>query len=165
MLLREMALAVLKQCEARWRAVLASFDKRYEKLIADHPDAKKEMDLVRVSIVRTGQLVQNSPKVNGNGPKWKQLADKAEADRQNLCKFLDGQALFTGVFLTYVATYMQMRGSIQPSSKKSGHEDASQAQKKKKQTPKDRQTLKTVLQQETKEATSNLPKPTAGGSE
>jgi hypothetical protein len=30
----------------RWQAVLALFDERYEKLIADHPDGKKEMDLV-----------------------------------------------------------------------------------------------------------------------
>jgi hypothetical protein len=40
--------------------VLALFDERYEKLIADHPDAKKEMDLVRACIVQIGQLVQNS---------------------------------------------------------------------------------------------------------
>jgi hypothetical protein len=28
--------------------VLAPFEERYEKLIADHPDAKKEMDLVKL---------------------------------------------------------------------------------------------------------------------
>jgi hypothetical protein len=53
--------------------VLASFRERYEKLIANHLDAKKEMDLVGASMVQIGQLVQNSPKVNGNGAKWKQL--------------------------------------------------------------------------------------------
>jgi hypothetical protein len=51
--------------------VLASYDEKYEKLIADHPDAKKEIDLVRASISQIGQLVQNSPKVNGNDAKWK----------------------------------------------------------------------------------------------
>jgi hypothetical protein len=39
--------------------------------------AKKEMDLLQASVVQTGQLVQNLPKVNGNGAKWKQLADRA----------------------------------------------------------------------------------------
>jgi hypothetical protein len=84
--------------------VLAPFDERYEKLMADHPDAKKEVNLVRATIVQIGQLVQNSPEVNGNGAKWKHLADRAEADRHMLCKLLDGWALFTGLFHTYPAT-------------------------------------------------------------
>jgi hypothetical protein len=29
-----------------WQAMLASFDERDEKSIADHPDAKKERDLM-----------------------------------------------------------------------------------------------------------------------
>jgi hypothetical protein len=78
--------------------VVPSFDDRYEKLIADHPDVKKEMDLVQTSIVQIGQLVQNSLKVNGNGTKWKQLADRAEADRHTLGKFLDRQAHLLAYF-------------------------------------------------------------------
>jgi hypothetical protein len=39
--------------------------------------AKKEIDLLQASVVQRGQLVQNLPKVNGNGAKWKQLADRA----------------------------------------------------------------------------------------
>jgi hypothetical protein len=76
--------------------MLALFDERDEKLIVDHPDAKKERDLMQASIVQMGQIFQNYPKVNGNGAKWKQLADKAEADRHTHCKFLDGQAIFIG---------------------------------------------------------------------
>jgi hypothetical protein len=34
---------------------------RYERLIAGHPDAKKEMDLVGVSTLQTRQLVQIRP--------------------------------------------------------------------------------------------------------
>jgi hypothetical protein len=97
-----MVLAAITQCETRRRVVLASFRERYEKLIADHPDAKKEMDLVRNSAVQIRQLVKKSPKVNGNNTKREQLAD-----RHTLCKFLDGQALITGLFHTYAATYIQ----------------------------------------------------------
>jgi hypothetical protein len=111
--------------------VLLSFDKRYEKLMADHPVAKKEMGLVLASIVQIGQLVQNSPQVNGNGTKWKQLADRAEADRHTLCKFLDGQALFTGLFHIYAATCKETRDSLHPSSIQSGQVDASQAEQNK----------------------------------
>jgi hypothetical protein len=101
---REMVDAKLTQCETRWRAVFASVDdERYEKLIADHPHAKKEIDLVQVSIVTTGQLAQNSPKVNGHGAKSKKLADRAEANRHTLCEFLDGEALFTGLFHVHAA--------------------------------------------------------------
>jgi hypothetical protein len=44
--LREMALAILMQCETHWRVMFASFDERYEKFRVDHPDAKIEMDLL-----------------------------------------------------------------------------------------------------------------------
>jgi hypothetical protein len=70
-----MALATLTRRETRWQAMLAQFNQRYKQLTVDHPDAKK-MDQVRPSIVKIGQLVQNSPKVNGYGTKWKQLVHK-----------------------------------------------------------------------------------------
>jgi hypothetical protein len=41
-----MMLATLTQCETRWQVMLACYNERHEKLIAYHPDAKKEMDLV-----------------------------------------------------------------------------------------------------------------------
>jgi hypothetical protein len=37
--------------------VLASFGGKYERLITDHLDVKKEMDLVQASVVQIGQLV------------------------------------------------------------------------------------------------------------
>jgi hypothetical protein len=112
-----MALATLTQCETRWRPVLASSDERCEKLISDHPDAMEELDLVRASIVQIRQRAENLPKANGNGTMWKQLADRAEADRHNLCKFLDGQALLVVLFHMYAATYKDTRDSLQLSSK------------------------------------------------
>jgi hypothetical protein len=46
---------------------------RYEKLTADHPNAKKKKNLLRASIVQIWQVVQNLANVNENGAKWKQL--------------------------------------------------------------------------------------------
>jgi hypothetical protein len=86
------------------------------------------MDIQRASLVQIRQRVQNSPKVNGNDTKWKQLAERAEADKHSLCKFLDGQALFTGLFRMYAATYREMRDSLQPRSKESGQKYASRAE-------------------------------------
>jgi hypothetical protein len=45
------------QCETRWRAVLASFDKQYETLIAKNPDATKEINLIRTGLIKIGQLI------------------------------------------------------------------------------------------------------------
>jgi hypothetical protein len=134
-----MALDTLTQCEKCWRAVIASSDKRYEKLIAGSPDAKNEMDLMRAFVVKIGQFVQNSHKMNENGAKWKQLADRAKAERRTLCKIMDGQALFTGLFHMFAATYKAIRDSLQLSSMESGKEDVSQAEEK--QMPKERQKL------------------------
>jgi hypothetical protein len=75
-----------------------------------------------------GQLVQNSPKVNGNGIKWTQLANRAEADRHTLCKFIDGQALFTGLFHMYAAICKEIRDSLQLSSKELGQKGVLQAE-------------------------------------
>jgi hypothetical protein len=57
--------------------------------------------------------------------------DRAAADRHILCKFMDGQMLFTSIFHMYAATYKEMRDSLQPSSMESGREDVSQAEQNK----------------------------------
>jgi hypothetical protein len=110
--------------------VLATFHEKYEKLMSDYPDAK-EMDPVRPSVDQIGKFVQNSPKMNDNDTKRKQLADSAEADRRTFCNVLLGQALFTGLYHMYTATYKEMRDSFQPSSIESGQEDVSQAEQNK----------------------------------
>jgi hypothetical protein len=81
-------------------------------LIADHPDAKEEIELVHTALVTIGQLVQTSPHVNGNGSVWKQLADRVEAERGVPCKHLDGKALFTAILRLYAATHKEMKDSL-----------------------------------------------------
>jgi hypothetical protein len=61
------------------------------------------------------------------GGNFKLLADRAEADRHIPCKFLDGQALFIGLFHAYAETYKGMRDSLQPSSMEWEEDDVSQA--------------------------------------
>jgi hypothetical protein len=85
-----MALSGLTQCKTRWRAALASFDEQYEVLMADHANARKEIDSVRAAIVQIVQPVQKSPKVNGHGAKQKELTVRAETERNALCKHVDG---------------------------------------------------------------------------
>jgi hypothetical protein len=61
--------------------------------------------------------------MNGNGAKWKQLAERAEAVGHTHCNFLDGQAVFTGLFHMCAATYKEMRDSLRPNSKEPGQEE------------------------------------------
>jgi hypothetical protein len=104
----------------RWQAVLALFDERDEKSIADHPDAKKQQDLVQAFIVQVGQLVQNSPKGNGNGAMCKQLADSSSSSSS----WMDKPYLLA--YFTCMQTYREMGDRLQPSNMELGQEDASQ---------------------------------------
>jgi hypothetical protein len=66
-----MALVRPTQCEARWRAVLASFDKQYETLIANNPDTTEEINLIQTGLIKIGELIQTYPQQNGYGAMWK----------------------------------------------------------------------------------------------
>jgi hypothetical protein len=85
------------QCETRWGAVLAFFDKQYETIIAKNSETTKEIYLIRTGLIKIGQLIQASPQQNGNGATWKRLVDKAESEKSVLSKHLDGKVLFTGM--------------------------------------------------------------------
>jgi hypothetical protein len=102
------------QCETRWRAVLASFDKQYETLIAKNPDATKEINLIQTGLIKIGQLIHTSPQQNGNDATWKRLVDKAESEKSVLCKHLDGKVLSTGMLRLYTATHREMEESFLP---------------------------------------------------
>jgi hypothetical protein len=69
------------ECEVRWSEFRASFEKDYDALLTAHPDAQQEIALIRTALKKICGLVRNSPRSNGEGPVWKQLADKAEDDR------------------------------------------------------------------------------------
>jgi hypothetical protein len=46
--------------------------------------------------------------MNGIGVKWKELATKAQTERNALCKHRVGQALFVGLLHIYAAIYKEM---------------------------------------------------------
>jgi hypothetical protein len=109
-----MAPVGLTQGETGWRAVLDSFDKEHETLIANNPDATEEMNLIRTGLVKIWQLLQTSPQQNGNGATWKRLVDKAESEKSVLCKHLNWKALFTGMLRLYAAIHREKEGSLLP---------------------------------------------------
>jgi hypothetical protein len=62
--------------------LLTSFNSQADELLAAHPDAREEIELVHTALITIGQLVQAAPRVNGKSVVWMQLADKAEAERE-----------------------------------------------------------------------------------
>jgi hypothetical protein len=101
------------KCEVRWTEFRASFEKEHDSLLTAYPDAQEEIALIRMALNTIMELVRNSPSINGEGPVWEQLADKAEADRKVLCSYLDGKALLTGVLRVYATLHKEMNVTIQ----------------------------------------------------
>jgi hypothetical protein len=115
--------------------VLTSFNSQADELLSAHPDAREEIELVHTALVTIGQQVQAAPRVNGNSGVWKQLADRAEAERRVLCKHLDGKALFTGMLRLYALTHREMRDSLLNTSKwEPGQDNEGFREQKKAQT-------------------------------
>jgi hypothetical protein len=125
------------QCETRWRAVLASFDKQYETLIANNPEAKEEIDFIRTGLIKIGQLIQTSPQQNGNGTTWKRLVDKAENEKSVLCKHLDGKVLFTGMLQPYAEIHREMEDSLLPECARGKEEAAPHSKRRKRNSDSD----------------------------
>jgi hypothetical protein len=145
------------QCETRWRAVLAFFDKQYEILIANNPEATGEINLIRTGLIKIGQLVQNSPQPNVNGTTWKRLVGKAESEKIVLCKHLDGKALFTGMLRLYAATHGEMEDSLLPECTQGKYEAAPHSKRRKPNSYSDHGS--SISKREATEECRPLPKP------
>jgi hypothetical protein len=97
--------------------MLVSFIQRYEKLIADHPDAETKMDLMRAFVVQIGQLVQNSSRMNGIVPGGNNKRTELKPKGIPSASFWMDRRYIPAYF---TATYKKMRDSLQPSRKESG---------------------------------------------
>jgi hypothetical protein len=101
-------------CETQWTAVLACFDKQYEKLIVNNRDATEDINLIRKGLIEIGQLILTSPQQNGKSATRKRPVEKTENEKNVLCKHLDGKALFTGLLRFYAAIHREMENSLLP---------------------------------------------------
>jgi hypothetical protein len=67
----------------------------------------------------------------GNGVTWKRLVDKAENEKNVLCKHLDGKALFTGMMRLYAAIHRELEDSLLPECAKGSEEDVPRSKRRK----------------------------------
>jgi hypothetical protein len=114
-----MAFTSLTKSEIWWKAMLWIFYIDHEKLIADYPDAKMEIDLIRDTLLQIWQLIGSTPKENGNDLRFKQLTDTAETERKVLNRYVNGKALYTGLLSLFSSVCKEMRANNNETSKES----------------------------------------------
>jgi hypothetical protein len=123
-----MAPASVTKCKIWWVVKHVMFDLEYEGLIANHPEAKMEIDQLRATIAQISQLVYDSLEVNVDGAKWEQISDTVQTETEILYKYVHGEALFTALLSLYTSVYKEMRDSLQAKSMEANQEAALQPQ-------------------------------------
>jgi hypothetical protein len=96
----------------------ASVERQYDILKENYPDVAQEVGNIFAAHFKIEQLANESPKGNVNGFAWRKLAHRAEADRNSLCRHLNGKAVFTGLVHLYTTTHREM---VVCSSRPQGH--------------------------------------------
>jgi hypothetical protein len=104
-------------CEKRWAEILVSFQRNLDDLIRKNPESVEDNKLLQAGLVTIGQLIQSSPRVNGNGAAWKAIITKTESEMAVFCKHLEGKALFAGLTLLYAATRAELSSTLKQKRK------------------------------------------------
>jgi hypothetical protein len=73
--------------EINWSEVHASFERQHDILLEKYSNTAQEIGNIRAALIKIRQPVKEFPQVNGNGPAWKKLADRAEADRSSQAQY------------------------------------------------------------------------------
>jgi hypothetical protein len=122
-----------------WAVILSSFERNLKEVSYKHPNCIEEIWLIHAGLVTIGQLIQDSPRVNGDGAAWKQAISKAEDERSVLVRHLEGKALFTALLHVYATTHKELRDSRQPERTEEEPTEEFREQRRRKRNPSDEQ--------------------------
>jgi hypothetical protein len=117
-------------CGKRWAEILASYQRNLDDLIRKKPESVEDIELLQAGLVTRGELIQSSPRANGNGAAWKAIITKAEAERAVFCKHLEGKALYAGLIRLYAATHAELSGTLRTEEEESPGEFREQRRRK-----------------------------------
>jgi hypothetical protein len=123
-------------CGKRWAEILASFKRNLGDLVSQNPTCVEEIKLIQAGLITIGQLINDSPRGNGNSTAWK-ITTRAEAERAVLCKYLEGKALFAAILSLYATTHTELRGSLLPEPEQEEPTEEFREQRKRKRNPSD----------------------------
>lgn len=124
-------------CGKRWGEILASFERNLCDLIAKHPTCIEEIKLIQAGLITIGQLINDSPRGNGNGTAWREITTRAEAERAVLCKHLEGKALLTAILHLYATAHKELRDTILPEPEQKEPNEEFREQRRRKRNPSD----------------------------
>jgi hypothetical protein len=79
-------------CEKRWAEILASFQRYLDNLTGKNPEFIEDIKVLLAGLLTIGQVIQSSPRVNGNGAVWKGIITRDKAERAVLCKAPGGDS-------------------------------------------------------------------------
>lgn len=106
--------------------LLGTFENEYEVLIAVHPEAKVQIDMIGATLVRISKFLRNSSEATFNGEKWKKFLDDIKFETKILYRHMKGQALFDALLLQFSTVYGEMRDSLEANSVEANQEAAMQ---------------------------------------
>jgi hypothetical protein len=121
-----MSLAPLSKYKLQWLVLLTVFEEKYEMLIAVHPEAKMEIDLVVATLVKISQLLSNSSEANVSGEKLEQLTHHAQTEMEFLHNHMDGKEMYTALLCMFSLVHKEMRDSLQANDMEANQEAAMQ---------------------------------------
>jgi hypothetical protein len=126
-------------CGKRWAEILPSFERNLGDLASKHPTCIEDIKLIQAGLITVGQLINDSPRGNGNGTAWKEITTRAEAERAVLCKHLEGKALFAAILRLYATTHKELCGSLLPVQEQEEPNEEFREQRRRKRNPSDEQ--------------------------
>jgi hypothetical protein len=127
-------------CGKRWADILSSFERNLGDLVTLHPACVEEIRLIQAGLITIGQLINDSPRANGNSTAWKEITTRAEAERAVLCKHLEGKALFAAILRLYATTHTELRGALLPLQEQVEPTEEFREQRRRKRNPSDEHT-------------------------
>jgi hypothetical protein len=108
-------------------------------LLTQHPTCVEDIKLIQAGLITIGQLINDSPRGNGNSTAWKEITTRAEAERAVLYKHLEGKALFAAILRLYATTHTELRGSLLPVPEYEEPTEEFREQRRSKRNPSDEQ--------------------------
>lgn len=108
--------------------LLISFDNEYEVLIAVHPEAKVQIDMIGAILVEISQFLRNSSEETFDGEKWEKFLEEIKLETKILYRHMNGQALFDALLHLFSTVYEEMRDSLQAISVEANQEATMQSE-------------------------------------
>jgi hypothetical protein len=92
------------ECQEFWTDTCNKLTSQYQQLIGQFPDADAQLKQPFRVICDIEEMKWYTPASVGESEQWSSIVSRAEENRQNLCKVLNGKNLFSALYGMYSYT-------------------------------------------------------------